>query len=124
MWHNSKKQAGNFGEMQVTSWLKQQGYQILQCNYACKVGEIDIVAKKDQQLCFVEVKTRLKSYFDLSEVITPTKQRRIVAAAKYYLLCSNYSGKELCRFDVALVEKSTTGFEIRYLPNAFYGSEF
>lgn len=122
MWHSSKKQAGNFGETQVISWLKQQGYEILQRNYVCKMGEIDIVAKKNHHLYFVEVKTRLKSYFDLSEVITQTKQKRIIAASKYYLSHNNFNG--LCQFDVALVEKSITGFEIRYLPNVFYGSEF
>jgi putative endonuclease len=106
---------GQQGENQVSRWLERNGYEILQRNYRVRTGEIDIIARKQEVIAFIEVKYRSDHYFSLSEVITPTKQKRIIRAAHFFiaqhpnLLCSY-------RFDVALVEP---GCDIAYIENAF-----
>lgn len=108
------KLLGNAGETSVIHILEKKGFRILARNYTIRAGEIDIIATKDNLIVFVEVKTRTHITFALSQVITPSKQRKIIVTAKHFLL-SNSSYDKVCRFDVALVE----GQNIQYIPNAF-----
>jgi len=118
------KVKGLFGEAQVVAWLKAHDYEILAQNYTSKMGEIDIIAQKGDVVSFVEVKMRLTAYFALSELITPSKQKKIIMTAKRYIAL-NSNSNHVYQFDVALLEKiSHDNFKIEYLPNAFYGSEF
>jgi len=120
---NQNKPKGFFGEQQVVRWLQQNGYTIITQNYACKFGEIDIIAKKQDIISFIEVKTRFITYFDLSELITTSKQRKIIATAKRYIALYG-NCRQIYQFDVALVEKTPEGLIVSYIANAFYGSEF
>jgi len=122
--NDSNKLVGNQGELLVSDWLTAHGYRILFRNYLCRGGELDIVAVKGSALSFVEVKTRLSQYFDLSEVITNSKRKRMIFAAKRYLFENARFSDYTHQFDVALVEKNGADFKIRYLPNAFHGTEF
>ncbi len=114
---------GAHGEAQVLLWLQQHGYTVLRQNYRCRTGEIDLIARCGDVIAFVEVKLRMHQYFDLSEVITSVKQRRILSAARHYLAYFNDQNVNY-RFDVALVHKIESGFKVEYLENAFEGSEF
>lgn len=114
---SSQRATGNKGEDAVADWLLKNGYQILERNFTVQQGEIDIIAQKEKTVAFVEVKTRKHHYFALSQVITATKQRKIIMAAKQYLQKQKYIDY-LFRFDVALVTESTH-YNIEYLPNAF-----
>lgn len=119
----STKPKGFLGEAHVASWLQQNGYAILRQNYTTKLGEIDIIAKKDNMISFIEVKTRFTTYFDLSELITPSKQKKIILTARRYIaLYGNH--QDIYRFDVALVEKTPECLVVSYIENAFYGTEF
>lgn len=118
---DSRRGKGNFGEQKVVDWLQKNGYSILRQNYTCRQGEVDIIAQKDEVVAFIEVKTRLKLYFDLSQVITYSKKKKIIATAKNYI--SRYGDQnKVYRFDVALVEKVDNNFDINYISNAFWGS--
>ncbi len=120
---SQNKPKGFLGEQQVVTWLQQNGYAILAQNYACKFGEIDIIAKKQNVISFIEVKTRFITYFDLSELITPSKQRKIILTAKRYIALYG-KPDQIYQFDVGLVEKTPEGLIVNYIANAFYGSEF
>ncbi len=112
-----KREIGNAGECAVAKHLQNQGFMIIAQNYTVRGGEIDIIATKEQLMIFVEVKTRTKTMFPLSQVITITKQKKIILTAKYFL--NQYTSKDLIlRFDVALVQDST----ITYIPSAFSDS--
>lgn len=113
---NATQTAGKAGEQQVAHYLQDQGFTILEQNYRKRTGEVDLIAHKKELVVFVEVKLRSKHHFDLSEVITRSKQCKIISAAKDFLF-RNTSLLErcTCRFDVALVENGT----IKYIPNAF-----
>ncbi len=119
---NAKKLRGDWGEAFVAAYLRKRGYEIIASQFRCRMGEIDLIAKQSDILCFVEVKTRAGTEYGLPrEFVGPKKQQRIRAAASVYL-----SQNELdcpMRFDVAEVyiddtlnEKSA---KIEYLEAAF-----
>lgn len=95
---------GNLGEDFAARVLELQGYEILERNYRCKAGEIDIIARKENRLSFVEVKTRNTENFGRpAESVTKQKQVRIRQAAAVYLalnafpkVCISFEVFELC----------------------------
>ena len=94
-----KKSLGPWGEEQAARYLRLHGYSILERNFSCRAGEIDIVAKKGKFLVFVEVKTRKNAEFaEAREFVTYAKQQRIFAAAHLYL--TSHDGDLQPRFDV------------------------
>lgn len=81
-----KKLLGDIGEKMATSILYAQGYEILETNFRCVKGEIDIICRKDMEIGFVEVKTRSGIEFGTpGEAVTLLKQNKIRSAATLYL---------------------------------------
>ncbi len=109
---------GISGEQAVAEWLKNKNFKIVAQNYRTRQGEVDLIAQKDEFLVFVEVKTRNTAYFPISNVITFSKQQKIIKAAKYFILKNNIIDK-VCRFDVAIVTTDPKGYNIEYIENAF-----
>lgn len=98
-----KHEIGKFGEDVATRFLKQKDYKILERNFRCKQGEIDIIAKENNYLVFVEVKTRSNLYFGTpSESVTYSKRQHIIKSAEVYLKIKNLKDI-LIRFDVVEV---------------------
>lgn len=96
---SDKKLLGAFGEDTAERYLRRHGYKIIGRNFSCRFGEIDIIAQKGKYLAFVEVKMRKNADFGAAmEFVTPAKQRRVIAAAEFWLL-SNRIQKQP-RFDV------------------------
>ncbi len=100
---------GRLGERLAAEKLVDCGYRILERNFRCQHGEIDIVAEDEQDLVFVEVKTRRGNSFGRpEEAVTVRKQRKIVQVATYYLdlhACFERSW----RVDVVAVQLSAGG---------------
>ena len=114
-----KRELGNKGEDEVAKWLEGHGFVILARNYTVRVGEVDIIAAYKDLVSFIEVKTRTTEYFPISQVVTPTKQKKIIKAAQYFVLKNNIIDKVL-RFDVATVHFETADrHRISYIKNAF-----
>lgn len=118
---SERKRRGDRGEDAVAAALERRGYRILERQYRCRWGEIDLIARSPEGvLCFVEVKTRSASAIaPPREAVTPAKQRRLRCAASWYL-----SQTELdcpCRFDVAEVYPADAGGrrQINYITSAF-----
>ena len=100
---NERIDLGKKGEKISVEFLKKQGYKIVETNYRCSVGEIDIVAKDKDVLCFVEVKTRKSDEYGLpEEAVDWHKQRKLVKVALAYLEEKKVYGQDL-RFDVVSV---------------------
>lgn len=110
---------GKQGEYFVAQYLEKRGCTICKLNYSCRRGEVDIIAEKGNLRLFIEVKTRQHHYFETSQVITPAKQRKIVATAHYYNAQVGWGEERIHRFDVALLEEVQGAFTITYIPNAF-----
>ncbi len=93
------KTLGRCGEDAATAYLKKNKYKIIERNYRNKAGEIDIIAQKNDDLVFVEVKTRSSDAFGTpSEAVTYYKKRNMVTTAKWYL--ANNPTKLNISFDV------------------------
>lgn len=81
---------GSWGEQQASAYLQEHGYKIVAQNYKGHYGEIDIIAKLDSQIIFVEVKTRLsKDYGRAAEFVNYPKQRRLILTAEEYISKNN-----------------------------------
>ena len=90
---------GNFGEEQAARHLRKKGYRIVERNFRCRQGEIDIIAERRDFLVFVEVKLRKDERFaEAREFVTAAKQRRILAAAQLWL--AQHESERQPRFDV------------------------
>ena len=96
------REKGQYGEQFALRYLINHGYRVLETNFRCRQGEIDIVACEGETLSFVEVRSRTASDFGKPvETIGATKQRRIIAAARSYVSLRPWSGD--CRFDVVVI---------------------
>lgn len=117
-----EKLLGAFGEAEAANYLRKKRYEILGMNYRCRLGELDLIARKKDILVFVEVKLRREGgYAPAAEYVTPAKQRRLRIAAQSWL---NENGLEEpeCRFDVLEVYVDRGGsrvMRICQLENAF-----
>jgi putative endonuclease len=111
-----KQTLGEFGENIGQKFLIKNGYEIIQTNFRTQVGEIDIIAKDDGILVFVEVKTRTNKNFSAIESITKKKQLTMVKVANIFVAENHpiFDEKEM-RFDLILID----GNKINLLKNAF-----
>lgn len=110
---------GKRGELAAADFLKKNGYRILYKNYKSKLGEIDIIAKDKDSICFVEVKTRSSDKFGLpQEALSSFKQRQIAKAALNFLKENNLLDKQ-ARFDVISLLYSGESPKIDLIKNAF-----
>ena len=104
-----KKSLGSLGEELAVKQLKNNGYRILEQNFRSKFGEIDIIAQNDNDLVFIEVKTRWsKSFGPPEEAITPWKIRRIIKAGEYFKLLHPKLSDSL-RLDAVVIDLSSEG---------------
>jgi len=105
-------------------YLKNEGYTILAQNYHSPYGEIDIIAIGGNSLCFIEVKTRTKASLDHTKAsITRSKQKKITRTAMFFLV--NFHNPEILeyRFDVIILQKNLSTFNVHHIPNAFPTAE-
>ena len=83
---NIKNKIGVFGQKLAVGFLQKRGFKILNENYHARVGEIDIIAEKEGQLVFIEVKTRLSDKFGLpEEAVDDRKKARMYETALQYM---------------------------------------
>jgi putative endonuclease len=108
------QQSGDRGEDRAAQFLERQGLAIVARNYRTRHGEIDLVAREGEVLVFVEVRVRADArYGSAAESIGWAKQRRICAAARFYL--ARLRSQPRCRFDVVALD----GDEPQWLRGAF-----
>lgn len=112
---NKSQQLGKEGEEYATNYLKQNGYKIIQRNFECRQGEIDIIAKDKNEYVFIEVKTRQSFKYGMpSEAVTQNKQKHIWNATKYYLY-SHKLEKVYVRIDVIEIYKKKDRFYLNHI---------
>lgn len=117
---NFNVKLGRYGEKIAGEYLKSKKYRIIQKNYRCSYGEIDIIAKDKKTLIFVEVKTRSSKRFGLGmEAINFKKQQKLRKTALYFLQNDKVFFDGL-RFDVIdILIKGNGPPEICHIKNAF-----
>ncbi|MCR4716669.1 MAG: YraN family protein [Lachnospiraceae bacterium] len=112
----NKREVGNLKEDAVCKVLEKHGYKVLERNYRVRQGEIDIVAKEDEYLVFVEVKYRKSlNAGDGFAAVDIRKQRQISKVALFYLYSHKIADDQAIRFDVASVSDD----KVKIIKNAF-----
>ena len=112
----NKRQVGTQYESMAVQYLTEAGYHILERNFRCRTGEIDIIAKDGAYLVFVEVKYRASAACGSAlEAVDYRKQQSILRVAQYYMVSHGYGTQINCRFDVVAIQ----GTDIMLIQNAF-----
>jgi putative endonuclease len=111
---------GPQGERMAAEYLQRQGYQILEKNFRVKPGEIDLIARDGDTLCFVEVKARRGEDFgEGSEAIATLKKRKLCQAALMYMTRHKLTDAK-ARFDIVSIQMKRDGkAELELIKNAF-----
>lgn len=113
--NGEKRRLGFFGESKAARYLKRSGYKILERNFRCPFGEVDIIAKMGDVTAFIEVKTRTSdNYGAPNEAVDGRRRQRYKNCVRFY-----FSGREIdctVRFDIIEVTKAG----INHIENAFY----
>lgn len=110
-----KHEIGKLGEDLAAKYLENNNYKILERNFECKQGEIDIIAKDKNELVFIEVKTRSKfTYGNPADAVDERKRKHIYKSAKYYIHIRNLED-EFIRIDVVEVYIYKKRYKINHI---------
>ncbi len=118
--NKSAHEKGQWAEQLAADYICQQGFRIIERNYHCRYGEIDIIARDRMQLLFIEVRFRsTRSFGGSVESINAQKISRLRASAKHFLM-SYPNLPEYCRYDVIAIQSDTRDVpNIDWIHNAF-----
>lgn len=116
----NKRVLGQELESRACEFLAQNGAKIIERNYRCKSGEIDIIARDEKYLCFIEVKYRSGDRFGSGEdAVGINKQRKICKVSEFYLY-SKYKSIDLpVRYDVVAISQTDSIYTFDWIKNAF-----
>jgi putative endonuclease len=115
-----KRSIGDAAEKLAEKFLKQRGYKLLQQNFSCRYGEIDLIMlSPDEEIVFIEVRYRKSEDFGGAKAsITESKQRKIQKTAEYYLQ-QHEQDNAICRCDTITITSRGDAPHIEWLENAF-----
>ena len=112
------QEMGHEGEMLARKFLEKEGYEFLTCNFRCHLGEIDLIMKDNEELVFVEVKTRGQSYFGTpGDAVTKRKKYHIYHVAEYFLM-KYHLENVFCRLDVVEILKNKNSYVVHHIKNS------
>lgn len=110
---------GRIGEELAINYLQRKGYKIIEKNFQCRQGEIDIIAKDKDEIVIIEVKTRkCLEYGKPAEAVNETKKKHIYKATEYYLYIKKLE-KAYIRIDVIEVYIKENKYYINHIKNIF-----
>lgn len=110
---------GELGELAACEFLKKQGYSILHKNWRYRRFEIDIIARQDRDIVFIEVKTRSSDHWENpEEAVSSAKIKRIIEAADFYIKENDIALD--VRFDIIAAIWNGKQFIINHIDDAFY----
>ncbi len=114
-----KSERGAEGEQLAVQLLEEKGYTILERNYRYKRSEIDIIARCDDWLIFVEVKTRTSNAFGFPEEFVDAKKKQMIfQGADYYMFITHWQGN--VRYDIVAVNLENGSPRMHHIEDAFY----
>ncbi|MCY4044494.1 MAG: YraN family protein [Cellvibrionales bacterium] len=115
------KSIGDHFETLALEHLKKQGLRLIEQNVRSRFGEIDLIMKEKQTLCFIEVRYRKKtSHGGAISSVTPNKQQRIIKTAQTFLQKNPAFQAAPCRFDVLAISQNNDTNDINWIKSAFY----
>lgn len=111
---------GRAFEDQAMAFLQSHGLDLVERNFCCRCGEIDLVMLDSKTLVFVEVKYRRNSqHGEAVEQVTASKRRKLVNSALVFLSCKSQYSSYPCRFDVVAISSRAGSDNIHWVANAF-----
>lgn len=112
----NKRKTGSDWEKQAANFLRRKGMRILEMNFRCRQGEVDLIGKQDAYLVFTEVKYRSSTQMGYaSEAVNSHKMRQICRVADFYRTIKKVPAETPVRYDVIAIQ----GEEIQWIQNAF-----
>jgi putative endonuclease len=109
---------GAAGEELAARYLARHGLTLLERNYRCRFGEIDLIMRDARTLVFVEVRLRQRADFGgAAASITAAKQAKLIKTARHYL--AHRAKDEPCRFDALLLREADSDASIEWIKDAF-----
>ena len=115
-----KQIKGKKAEEIALNHLKKAGLRLIQPNFLCKLGEIDLIMKDQQTIVFVEVRYRKSVRFGTgAETVRYYKQQRIIRAAQVFLKSTKWTNTKPCRFDIVDLTGDLSQPDIRWIKSAF-----
>ena len=117
----NKRSTGAKYEQLAADHLRSHGARIIETNFRCRSGEVDLIFRDHETLVFAEVKYRTNSrYGCASEAVTPQKQQTIVRVGSFYLMRYGFSTDTPVRFDVIAIDAEEDGqLRINWIKDAF-----
>lgn len=116
----NKRNVGSRYETLALEYIRENGGTVLETNYRDKNGEIDIIARDERYLCFIEVKYRSDDRFGGPEAaVNFAKQKRISRVSRYYLYGHGYGEDTPVRYDVVAVDGKDNAVTVKWIKNAF-----
>lgn len=116
-----RQQLGARGEEAAVRYLVSRGYRIIERNWRCKLGEVDVLAMDGELLVVVEVRTKMSERFGTgAESVDARKQHKLRQLALTYMRMHNLSSETRLRFDVVSIRVTPKGsYEIDHIDHAF-----
>ncbi len=119
---DTRKALGSRGEDLAVQYLKKKGFKVIERNYHCSAGEIDLIAREGKTLVFVEIKTRSSSDYGLpQDAVDRFKQKKMIEVARSYLAERHLTEDIPARFDVVAIHLMPAGPQIELIKDAFQG---
>ncbi len=114
------KRIGQIKEQQACAFLQKKGLQLVQANYHCHWGEIDLIMEDRSCTVFVEVRFRkTQDYGSAEATVSSRKQKKLIMAAQCYLSDKSHFDDIECRFDVVGISGSEGKEQMIWIKNAF-----
>lgn len=112
--------SGNHFEKLAEAYLVEQGFVLVDTQYQCRSGEIDLIMTDSHVLVFIEVRYRQSEHYGSpADTVDRRKQRKVIKAAKHFLQCHKKFHRFDCRFDVVAITQSSGQPNINWIKNAF-----
>lgn len=116
----NKRESGSNYEHIACDYLRSRGARIVRTNFRCRQGEIDIIARDGEYLCFIEVKFRTDDRFGGPEAaVNIVKQRKISKIALFYLNMAGLDEYTAVRYDVLAIHGDSRALTFNWIKNAF-----
>ncbi len=110
-------QEGQAAELDACAYLQNHGLTLIESNFRCPCGEIDLIMRDGDEVVFVEVRLRRQEYLGSAiESVTPSKQRKLIRTATLYLQKKQWLDRVNCRFDVIGIDEQN---QFDWIKNAF-----
>ena len=110
---------GKEGEKIAAAFLKKNGYRVMETNFRCPLGEIDMIAEEDGDIVFIEVKTRKSWALGYPEQAVGMKKQKKLSQLALWYLQNNHLADKKTRFDVVAITLTSQRNEIHLIKNAF-----